>query len=136
MSAEWPDKFGRFEEFLSAQGLSCQRRETTPRYGEKLAQYGNGRIAVRILSERGVWWAEVADIAGRPDEWYDAAIVRDLIKGRGEDVLPITEQMRIIEDNWSAIADAFAPANREETHKRLDILRNERAKRRFPKAFS
>jgi len=133
---DWSEKFPAFEDFLKEKGLSCQRRGTVPRYGEKLAQYGNDKIAVRVWSERGIWFADIADIVGRPNEWYDSAIIRDLVKGRGEDVLPITEQMRIIEENWPAIADAFAPEHREQTNHQLNAMRKERAKRRFPKLLS
>jgi hypothetical protein len=132
MTENWPNELPTFELFLREKGLVCRRRGRIPRYGEHLALYGDGKISVRVLSEKGQWFTEVADNAGRPEEWYDAAILRDLVQGSGEDVLSLAEQMKVIEDNWSAITNAFRPEHREHTHQHLGLLRKQRAKRRFP----
>jgi hypothetical protein len=135
MNLDWPEALGAFEDFLKGKGLVCECRGTVPRYKEKLALYGNDKIAVRVLSERGVWFADVADIAARPDEWYDAEILRYLVTGRDE-ALSIAEQLRAIEENWVAILDSFTPVHRDETHKRLEVLRKERSRRMFPGLLS
>jgi hypothetical protein len=100
-----------------------------------LLQYGNSRIAERIVSDRHKWYVEVAEPVTRPDEWYDAAIVRDLLVGSGEDVLSLTEQINFIQTNWAAIVDCFGPAHREDSHNRLALLRKERVRRRIPGLF-
>lgn len=132
MNLDWPDVLPGFEQFLKKKNLVCLGRGTSPKYGEKFALYRDGNISVRVLSERGQWFAELSDSAGSPDEWYDPAILRDLIIGPGNDVLTFSEQLRTIENNWSAILESFSPDRREETHNKLAILRHERAKRRFP----
>jgi hypothetical protein len=135
MPSGWPETLAAFEAFLKEKGLYCQLRGPVPRsaerYGEKMLQYTNDKITVRIVSESSKGSVEIADIA-LPDEWYDAALLRDLFKGRVEDRLPVSEEIGIIEDNWLAITDAFSDANRETTHTDLKLLRNERAKRLFP----
>jgi len=132
MNLDWPEALPEFEGFLKASGLDCQKRGTVPQYGEKLALYGNGRIAVRVWSERGRWFLDVGDTWGRPDEWYDAALIRDLVGEGGSDVLPITEQINVIRKNWPSIIEAFSVDESGQSHERLASLRNERVRRLFP----
>ena len=110
----------------------CQRREEQPVFNNKVLQYGNADIGVRVVSDKGIWYIEVADVAGHPNEWYDAAILRDLLLGSGEDVLPLADQVEFVETQWPAIINRFTPAQREDTHAQLSSLRKDRAKRRFP----
>ena len=126
-----PKEIADFEAFLGKNGLILRRREEQPVFSDKMILYGNLDISVRIVSDRGIWYVEVADGA-RPDEWYDAAIIRDLFGCHGEDVLSLADQVRIIQMNWQSIVDGFGFVNRENTHVRLDALRKARAKRRFP----
>ena len=132
MNLDWPEALPEFEEFLKASGLDCQKRGAVPRYGEKLALYGNGRIAVRVWSERGRWFLDVGDTWGRPDEWYDAALIRDLVSDGGDDILPIAEQIKVIQNNWPSIIEAFGPDRSGQSHERLASLRLQRVPRLFP----
>jgi hypothetical protein len=129
MNSTWPKEVVDFEDFLTRDGLSCQHREESPSFGDKLLQYANARIGVRVGSDRGVWFVDIADMSGRPEEWYDAAI------RPGEDVLPLPEKIELIEAHWPAIIERFSLPQQEDTHARLALLRQECAKRRYPGFF-
>ena len=133
----WPKGISELEEFLRAHGLSFQRSGVVPHTGDQIWQYGTDRIAVRVIADRGVVWsAQVADIAGWPQEWYSAVELLDVLRGGQESSLydasgSVTEEMKIIQENWTAIVAAFAPHERTKTHTRLKELRIDRAKRAF-----
>jgi hypothetical protein len=128
-----PEPVTRFEAFLEEQGLACQscKGPDLAFFGNTCLQYGNDFVRIRLVSDRSLWTVGVAD-AARPDEWYDVGILRDLLVGLGEDVLPLSEQIAFIRTNWQAILDRFNPWQREETHARLSALRMDRVKRLFP----
>lgn len=130
--ATWPSELAGFESFLSQQGLARTRREESSSFDNKLVEYSDGTLSVRVVCDRGVWHVEVSDIANLPGEWYDAALVRDLLGGRGMDVLPLSAQIAIVETDWHAIRSRLAPTRRQASHARLAELRKERANRRFP----
>jgi hypothetical protein len=132
MNSTWPKAVVDFEAFLRRAGLMCRCRKEFEAFDNKLAQYDNASIGVRVECDRSIWITAVADIAARPDEWYDAAILRDLLVGLGEDVLSFPDQIRIVRMNWPLIVSCFGHARREDTHVRLAILRRERLKRLFP----
>jgi hypothetical protein len=132
MDLTWPKEVMGFEAFLVDAGLVCQQRTTETVFGNEIVQYGGPGIGVRVGSDRGVWFVEVADSDTRPGEWYDAALLRDFVLGNGEDVLTLAEQIGTIRDNWPVIVESFRPARRDDTHAQLSLLRKERAKRRFP----
>lgn len=135
MNHTWPTTVAAFEVFLEKAGLMRQRCEEQPAFNNKVLQYGNATIGVRVVSDRGIWYAELADVASHPSEWYDAAILRDLLLGCGEDVLPLDDQIAFFETRLPAILDRFSPAQSADTHKRLAELRRDRAERRFPGLF-
>src|SRR6266404_195984 len=116
----WPESLASFESFLKEQGLSCEFRGTVPRYGERLVLYNNNTIAIRVLSEKSVWFAEVSDLA-RPSEWYEADIIRQFVGSRDiwpmDQPIPITEQLKIIRDHWSTIIKAFDPGAAGNSHR-------------------
>jgi hypothetical protein len=132
MDSIWPREVVSFEAFLGRAGLVRQRIDQRPEFGNKLLQCGNAHVAVRIISDRGIWYVEVTDVAGRLDEWYDAGIVRDLLLGSSEDVLTLRAQIEFVEAHWSEIVNRFAQVQRDETHARLKSLRAARTKRQFP----
>jgi len=135
MNSNWPKVIDDFELFLAKAGLICQQREELPSFGDKVLQYANGSIAVRVCSDRYAWFVEIADIVGRPGQWYDTALLRDMLAGQGEDVLSLPVQIEFVETNWPAIVGSFNAMQREATHTRLVSLRNERVKRLFPDFF-
>lgn len=130
--SKWPGDVAQFESFLIRQGLVRTRREESGSFDNKVVEYTNGRLAVRVVCEKSVWFVEVSDPEGQPGEWYDAAIVRDLVGGRGPDVLPLQDQIAIVRDNWRVIARQFGPSRRADSHVRVDQLRKQRVKRLFP----
>jgi hypothetical protein len=131
MAATWPSEVEAFESFLRMKGAICRRRAESASFGDKVAEYDAGPISVRISSDRGIWYVEIAD-ARDEQEWSDAALIRDLLVGPRSDVLDIREQIEFVEKKWDAIVQAFDDAHRAETRARLATLRKERARRRFP----
>jgi len=122
-----------FESYLEKLGMKCQHRESSTGFGDKVAQFGNAEILLRIGSDRGMWFVDIAD-TNKPDEnnWYDPAILRDVLIGPGSDVLSLAEMIEFIKKNYQLIIKAFSSAQRAETHERLNIMRTERLRRRFP----
>jgi hypothetical protein len=134
LSSDWPKEIVDFEVFLEDAGLVCRRCVYPDAFGNKILDCRGSRIAARAVSDRGRWRVEVAD-AARPDEWYDAAILRDLLRGRGPDALSLADKLQIIEENWPAIVACFDRTRRGGTHARLAALRKERLKRILPGLF-
>jgi len=130
--ATWPNAVAQFEKFLVGHGLRRTRRKETGVFENKSVEYSDGRLGVRVVCEKSVWFVEISDVAGHPEEWYDAAIIRDLLGGRGEDALPLASQIAVMESNWEAIRSLFDLARRGGTHSRLDGLRKQRVRRMFP----
>jgi hypothetical protein len=127
----WPEAVAAFEDFLKGAGLTCLRRETGPESGGRLLQYGCAIVGVRLVFDGCAWLAEVAGVGSRPDDWYDAAALRDLLAGgQSADTLPLAEQIEFLRVNWRAIVRAFDPIRRADTHMRLAFLRWQRVKRR------
>ena len=135
MTLDWPEGIDEFEVFLRSRGLSFQFRGRVPDSHDIIWQYGTDKIGVRVIADRGlVWSAQIADIAGWPQQWYVAAELQELVRSAGNSPPndnSVAAQMRIIEENWSAIVDAFAPQNREKTHTLLKGIRSERSKKWF-----
>lgn len=128
----WPPETGRVDEFTSWAGLKPTRHVVSGSFGDRLQEYASPTLAVRVVRDRGQWSIDVSDREGRPDEWYDAALLRDLLGGGGNDVLTFPEQVAVVERHWKEIAVRFGADRREETHARLAALRRERMERRFP----
>jgi hypothetical protein len=133
--SSWPKAITDLEKFLKSVGLDCERREEEASFSNKLLECSGALVAVRAVSDRGIWFVEIAEAQARSGQWYDVAILRDLLTGPGEDVLPLQEQVDFVENNWSAISGRFSPSEREYTSARLALLRQERARRRLPGFF-
>jgi hypothetical protein len=133
--SNWPKAITDFEEFLKNLGLRCDRREEEASFSNKLLQFSGANMTVRAVSDRGIWFIELAGVNPQFGEWYDAAIFRDLLLGPGEDVLPVQEQVEFIEKNWTAICSLFDPKQITCASARLALLRQERARRRLPGFF-
>lgn len=128
----WPGSAIDLERFLKVKGLQCLRHEEEPYFSNKVLQYSDATIRVRVVSDRGIWFVEVGSPAPMSDEWYDTALLRDLLIGSGEDELTLQQQVNFIQESWAAVVDLFAPSTREQTVSRLVALRRERVKRRIP----
>lgn len=133
METTWPSIVQDFESFLRERGLVLQRRfydEQT--FGNKLLQYGNDSLALRVVLDRDDWSVRVTEVVSKPRKWYDTELLRDLLMGRGEDALSLAAQIEFIQTNWAGIAERFSPERREESHTKLAQLGLERAQRLFP----
>ncbi len=65
MTLEWPEELDQFGNFLAQQGLSFERQGIVADTGDKLWQYGNSRLGVRVVADTGITWSvRIADIAG------------------------------------------------------------------------
>lgn len=128
----WPPETGRVDEFTSWAGLKPTRHQVSGSFGDRLQEYASPSLALRVVRDKGQWSVDVSDREGRPDEWYDAALLRDILEGGGSDVLTFEEQVAVVERGWKEIAVRFAPDRRDETHARLAALRQKRSERRFP----
>lgn len=131
----WPEIVAALEDFLKEVGLECERREEGASFGNKLLQYGDKVVMVRVVSDRGVWFIEVAGSQAQPVQWYDVAILRDLLAGPGEDVLPLQAQVDFLEKHWSNVVERLSPPELDDSAAQLAVLRHERARRRFPGFF-
>lgn len=135
MTIEWPEGIAELEEFVRSKELYFACRGPVPHSGGEIRwQYGNDKIAVlrkcgqRIRVERSK-----SEVAGWAQQWWVASELQELISGGSELVSSssrshsVTDDMRIIQENWDEIVDAFAPQNRSRTHTVLKSLRAERA---------
>lgn len=134
MQQTLPEPITDFESFLASKGLDCQRREgpDSALFGNRLLQFGNERVGVRLILDRGVWTVEVSDAIGQPEEWYDGALLCSLLLGPEKEVMSVADQIACLKSKWSEIKRYFDPPQREDTHSRLSLLRKERARRLFP----
>jgi hypothetical protein len=135
VNSDWPEAVADFKVFCSQAGLVCQRREEHASFGNKMVQYGSASVGLRVVSDRGIWFVEVADFTHHPNEWYDAAILRDLLIGPGADVLTLPDQIEFVEMSWPQILSGFGSERNIDTHERLARLRGERLRRRLPQLF-
>lgn len=128
-----PEAITKFESFLRNVGLMCQRREgPDPKFfGNQLIQYGDNSIGLRIVSDRSEWTISTSDAAGRPEEWYDADLVREMLAGRHDGALSLVDQVAFFEHNWPEIKIRFSADRRSETRSQLAALGTARSKRLF-----
>jgi len=89
----WPGAVIDFEDFLREKGLRCQSREEGPYFGDKVLEYRDATIRVRVVSDRSIWFVEVGDSDRASDEWYDTALIRDQLIGLGEDELTLRNRL-------------------------------------------
>jgi sugar-phosphatase len=133
LGIQWPEGLAELEKFLASKGLYFQCRGPIPHSGGEIrCQYGNDKIAVRVSADRGiVWSAQISDVDGWADQWWGASEIEQLLSGNRDASSDgrASLQMKIIEQNWDEIVDAFAPQNRSRTHTTLKSIREERAKR-------
>ena len=128
----WPPEAGSVDEFTSWEGMPLSHHVESGAFGDRLMEYASPTLALRLVRDKGQWSVDVSDREGRPDEWYDAALLRNLLEGEGGDVLTFAEQVTVVESRWKEIAGAFGPERRGETHARLAALRKERLQRLVP----
>ena len=122
-----------FDASLTKTGLTLERNEKAEANGcYRLIQYASSEIAVRLTLERTRWSVELADMAARPDCWYSVIFLRELLRERPSDDMPLADQLEFLKSNWAAIVGRFASPNRDQTHARLASLRMERARRVYP----
>lgn len=131
---EMPEQIRQAITFLERHSLAREEGDRADGFGSRFITYRNG-VGVRIVSDRGDWYIEVSD-SERPDEWYDMALLRDILEGGGDsDVLGVDEQVAILTNHWNVIQEIFAPTQAAANHTRLQCLQEQRAQRRFPEWY-
>jgi len=106
--AIWPTIILDLESWLKQQGL-VRRSRKEPRFmfDWMSTTYSNTTLAVRMSSENG-WHVDVASVVHDPDHWYPLALVKRLIEGSREAMLPYAEILNFMKDNWHSIIDLFS----------------------------
>jgi hypothetical protein len=129
----WATSIAKFEDFLKGQGMRLEHREEYASFGSKLFRYAGGSIAVRVVSDKGIWFVEIRSVQAADTQWYDTAIIRELLHGSAvEEVMSLEQQTNFVERDWPAIVRCFDPSDWHRTSTQLSILRLERTKRRNP----
>jgi len=133
----WMSMVAKLGGFLKSIGLHLEHQEESAAFGNKLFLYRGESLKLRVLSDRSVWLVEVANVQAADSQWFDVAIIRELLFGaKGEDILSLEQQIDFIEGNWSAISICFGPSQWLQTSARLSFLCEERIKRRLPGLFT
>jgi hypothetical protein len=130
MTSGWPQAVLDFGVFLRER-LAVERQDERAAFGDRLLQFGDDHIRVRAVSERGIWYVELAGGSQGFPEWFDAALVRSSLLGEERDILSLGDQIEFVQGNWAKIVEMFSQKQIEGTQIRLDRLRSERANRRF-----
>ena len=121
-----------FKFFLENAGLTLDSHEVNEMcFGNTSYVFIDENMYIKLCSDRGIWFIEMAGAAS-PKEWFDAALLRDLRFGPGDDILSLSDQVEFFKTNWEVISRSFEMSRRIETFSQLRKIRAERAKRRFP----
>jgi len=124
-----------FAAFLASKGFAFVAESIGGGFGDRVIEWSDGRLTVRIVRDRGHWSVDIRDADDRSGECYEAALLRDLVVGGGLDVLSLSAQIDFLESNWDAIADAFSPNRIAETKRELRYLYEKWLRRRLPGLF-
>ncbi len=129
-----PERLADLEEFCIQKGLACLVRmgPDTRSFGNIVLEYGDSRVAVRIVRDRSRWEVGVAAPESQSGTWYDIGLLMNLLLGRAKDVMPLEEEIAFLKSNWAAIVDPFSPERLEATEASLDELGRARFKRLIP----
>ena len=132
MIDSFPKEIVEMSKFLEKVGFAVTEHVVTESFGSKHIIFQNDEIAVRILSDRGIWYIDVAREPGVA--WYDIAIVKEEVLGHlGEDVLSLEEQWEFLVAQMSKIKAVLLAAD---SSKRLNLRRERRAIRRLGILYS
>lgn len=124
MFPAWADAVLDLESFLIEKGLACQSREAPEgSFGDRLMQYADASIGVRITCTQETGWRiAIADMS-RPADWYDVALIRCALEGTEDKKLIYAKRFLFVKECWTQIPDLFSDQCRESTHARLQQLR-------------
>ena len=75
--------FADLEEFCIQKGLACLVRmgPDTRSFGNIVLEYGDSRVAVRIVRDRSRWEVGVAAPESQSGTWYDIGLLMNLLLG-------------------------------------------------------
>jgi|SRR5580700_3304957 hypothetical protein len=129
-----PEHLADLEEFCIQQGLACLVRmgPDSRSFGNILLEYGDSRVAVRIVRDRSQWEVGVAAPESQSGTWFDIGLLMNLLLGRAKDIVPLEEEIVFLKANWVAIVDLFSPERLEATEASLHELGRARFKRLMP----
>jgi hypothetical protein len=128
-----PNNISAFEMFLTKEGLNCLRDESPENsMGYRLIEYAAGNIGVRLELDRGFWEVKIADVAKKPDDWYQVNLFTYLFPGQREPKMSIADQLEFAVAHWPQLVTSFSPAQQGLTHARLHSARKERIRAILP----
>lgn len=136
MNTQLPNSVSSLLSFLKNDcGLSIEGHHIFPAFGDTVIVLRGQHLRVRVVRDRGDWFAEVGS-EQKQDDWYDMGLLKELIIGRvKQDVLSFDELATFLRANWQTIVDLLTSSRSCETYAALERIRQERAKRRFPKWY-
>lgn len=136
MVGDWPCFATKLEGFLTRVGLRCDcRKEDLICFGNKIADYSDAAIQVRLVSDRDQWFVEVGPKGG---ELFDACLIRDVLRGGVNESFEIdpASQFDFVRASWAEIVTALDPVHRKASLASLKAAGDARARRLFPGLFS
>lgn len=128
MSAEeFPPALRRLMEGITERGFRLVR-EVGSGYVNRLLDYSDGRLGVRITVDRGHWWLECGPVA-EPD-WFDPDVWCAFENGR-----PARLEMPSLDEQVDYLLDALPRMARLSGAPVINALRNLRDRRAYTLIF-
>ena len=119
--------------FLTSEGFKLIDGEVSPYFGDYLFILANDVMKIRFSRDRSF---ESIDLSSIEDgyKWYDLDLVKMLLNNSQEQntIRPIDEIKEFLEKDFFFIIELFAKKDFYLTKKRLEDLREMRAKQMFP----
>ena len=132
MDTQFPAEVSSVVKFLEEQGFSAVDVSDLPYFGSRSVILTDGRVNVRLVSDRGRWAIDVGPEGAR-DEWYDLPLVEEELRREiGPDILTFEEESNLLRQHLSEIRSAISGPGSRQVRSDLDQRRRKRVKRRFP----
>lgn len=125
-----PHETGQFAQFLIDRGFTFIAEAKTAAFGDSDSEFHGARCSFRIVSDRGQCFVDAAP-AGK-SEWFDVALLAQVLNGRGPDIMSFVEQAEFVCGELSGIESLLSSAD---GLSRLLKARSDRVRRRMPGLF-
>jgi hypothetical protein len=133
MATSYPEEVKALQAFLEQDaGMTTVSTIQDDGFGNACTTMTGDTIKVRFTSDRGEWNIQLSPATGG-EKWYDVLVLREMLTGvECDDPIPLSDETRLLRENWSDIHAAFRPEMAEQTKAQLDGMLERRAKRMFP----
>jgi hypothetical protein len=125
MTVDFAEEAIRLIEVLERNGFATSGLDSSQSFGNRCIVAQNGKIEIRLLRDRGVWFIEAARQPA--SAWYDIAILKEEILGQvGDDVLSLGQQAAFLKSHLGEIQSLLVTSGsvlRLETRKELRATR-------------